>query len=109
MSRVTSITLITGPLDEASRELFNQFLRERGLKFTNDVPQFTSLAAAINNLPGSKYYPGSVSAAAWNYGEAYLSDLTSAFAEFSWENPAQVLLIVQPEETAAEVHRLFGY
>lgn len=104
MSYTTDVVLKVGGLDEKRVGEFNATLSTAGFEASADTPSLTCLSTNLANLPGSKYFSGSLWAACWNYG---LKDpLTAAFQQFDWEEPEKAVLIWTPEQSDAEVFRL---
>jgi len=107
MSVVSGVTLITSLSDgeyQGSGDLLlalNDFLKRAGY----DRGSFIEISSFYG---GSKHPQCSVYAGGFNHFSGYHESLITWVAAFKWENPENVVLVIQPEEGETIVFRPLG-
>lgn len=105
MSHTTDLTLCLGCLDDDALDEFNLKCIAGGIAFDNDAPRLKALTAAVNELPGSKYYTNLIAAACWNNSAHNLPKLVAVFQAYEWESPEDAVLIIADEQQDTQVFR----
>ena len=98
MSKTTDIVLFLGILDEESIEKFNSELSViLGVTQTSRTWMlFQPLDTDV--LCGPKVFTSKVFATTWNHSDEFVSPLVQLFKRFQWQEPENVVLIIEREE-----------